>query len=69
MEFIVIGFIVACVVWFVWRARARNRASKKAVLDQAWHVVLDDPDYTHRRRYEERMREYDERAHKESERP
>jgi hypothetical protein len=37
--------------------RSSSRASKLAALDEAWRIVLADPNYMHRRRYEERMRE------------
>ncbi len=53
MEFIVIPFFVACIVWFVWKMRTKSHASEKARLDEAWRVVLSDPKYTHRRRSEE----------------
>jgi len=35
------------------------------VLSEAWRVVLDDPHYEHRRRYEEKLREDDLRLTKE----
>jgi len=35
------------------------------VLSEAWRVVLDDPHYEHRRRYEEKLREDDLRLKKE----
>ena len=67
MELIALGVIVAVVAGLLWRAHAKHRAAKNALLNQAWHVVMEDPDYDHRRRYEERMRDYEERARKESE--
>jgi hypothetical protein len=69
MEFIAIGVIVATVVWVVWRIHAKRRATREAALHQAWHVVLDDPDYAHRRRSEERKHDYEVRARKEENSP
>ncbi len=57
MEIVILLFLVVCIVWISWNARTKIRASKKAALDAAWRVVLNDPNYMHRRRYEERMRE------------
>jgi hypothetical protein len=34
-------------------------------LDRAWRIVLEDPNYPHRRRYEERKRDDEARARKE----
>jgi len=64
MEFIVIPFIVASVVWLVFKVRTKGRASDMARLDEAWRIVLSDPKYTHRRRYEEYNREVKAQAHK-----
>ena len=64
MEFIVILFIVACIVWAVWKVRTRSRASDEARLDEAWRVVLSDPNYTHRRRLEEYNNEVEAQARK-----
>jgi hypothetical protein len=57
MEFIVIIFIIIGIVWMIWNGRATSRAEKAATLDDAWRIVLADPNYMHRRRYEERLRE------------
>jgi hypothetical protein len=57
MEFIFIIFIFSGIVWILWNVRSSSRASKLAALDEAWRIVLADPNYMHRRRYEERMRE------------
>jgi hypothetical protein len=57
MEVIIILFLIACVVWIIWTVQARIRASRKAALDEAWRVVLSDPNYMRRRRFEERKRE------------
>lgn len=65
MELVILFFVVACIVWIVWKTRANTRASNDAALHQAWRVVLDDPNYLHRRRYEERKREDEARARKE----
>jgi len=65
MELIIIAGIIVFIVWIIWKVRASNRASRKAALDQAWHVVLSDPNYLQRRRYEERMREDETQARNE----
>lgn len=57
MEFIVIIFIISGIVWMIWTARTSSRAEKLATLDDAWRIVLADPNYMHRRNYEERLRE------------
>jgi hypothetical protein len=62
MELIVVPFIVACIVWFVWKIRTKNHASDNARLDEAWRVVLSDPKYTHRRRSEEYNRKVEAQA-------
>jgi hypothetical protein len=65
MELVILFLVVAGIVWIVWKMRASSRASNAADLDQAWRVVLSDPNYLHRRRYEERKREDEARARKE----
>jgi hypothetical protein len=65
MELIIIVLVVAGIVWVVWKVRADMRESEEADLDRAWRVVLDDPNYAHRRRFEERKREDEARARKE----
>ena len=65
MELVILIFVVACIIWIVWKMRASTRASHDAAVDQAWRVVLNDPNYLHRRRYEERKREDEARARKE----
>jgi len=57
MEFIVIIFIIFGIAWMIWNVRTSSRAEKAATLDDAWRIVLADPNYAHRRRYEERLRE------------
>jgi len=64
MEFIIIILLVIALIWAVWKMRIKVRASREATLDQAWREVLDDPNYNHRRRYEERKREDEARARK-----
>ena len=56
-------------VWIVWKMRANMRASDEAALDQAWRLVLDDPNYLDRRRNEERKRVVDEARKHHSEAP
>ena len=65
MEFLVIFLFVGGIVWIVWKTREGKRASRNADLERAWRVVLNDPNYDHRRRYEERKREDEARAREE----
>jgi len=65
MEFIVIFVLIVGAVWLVWRIRSSEKASEKAALEEAWDLVLEDPNYDHRRRYEERKRAEEARARKE----
>jgi hypothetical protein len=67
MEIIVILCLVVAIVWLVLKVRAHGRALKKATLDQAWHIVLDDPNYVHRRQFQERKHEEEARLRKEAE--
>jgi hypothetical protein len=64
MEFIVIFSLLACIVWLVMKLRAEKKETKKAKLNEAWRTVLNDPEYIHRRRYEERVRAEEEQARK-----
>ena len=64
MELIVIPFIAACVVWAVWKVRTKRQTSETARLDEAWRVVLSDPNYAHRRRLEEYNRVVEAEARK-----
>ena len=71
MEIIIIVFIVvfpiAFIAWILRRKRATALASDRAALDEAWHVVRNDPNYVQRRLYEERRSEDEARARKEAE--
>ena len=53
MELMIIFFIILFIVWIVWRVLAKNRAVREAALDEAWQIVLNDPDYERRRQEEE----------------
>ncbi|HZQ11186.1 MAG TPA: hypothetical protein VFB31_00065 [Pseudolabrys sp.] len=67
MEFIAIGVLIVIVAWLarrVWLRRRATQEAKDAMLHKAWHVVLDDPDYERRRRYEERLHEVEDEARK-----
>jgi len=64
MELLVVPIIIACIAWAVWKVRTKNRESDNARLDEAWHTVLSDPNYAHRRRYEEYKFEINAQAHK-----
>ena len=57
MEIIIFLLAGGSIVWIVWKARTENRALEKAALDDAWRLVLNDPDYMNRRRCEERKRD------------
>ena len=70
MEFLTIFGMFAVIVWLILKVRAGIRAAKKANevnLEKAWQMVLNDPNYTHRRPHEERKHEFEERARKETE--
>ena len=64
MEFFVVPFIVALIVWAVWKGQTKRVASDQARLDAAWRLVLSDPNYIHRRRVEEYNREVEAKARK-----
>jgi hypothetical protein len=59
LEIIIIFCVVGSIAWIAWKVRAHDRTLEKAALDQAWRVVLDDPHYMDRRRYEESKRDND----------
>jgi hypothetical protein len=67
MEIVLFFGVVASIVWIVWKVRTHDRTLKKAALDQAWRVVLDDPHYVARRTYEERKHEDETRLRREAE--
>jgi hypothetical protein len=54
MELLIIGLVIAAIIWIVWKFMAGVRSSRRAELDDAWRVVLSDPDYPKRRQHEER---------------
>jgi hypothetical protein len=64
MEFVVVPLVIGVIVWVVWKAQTKRHASDEARLDEAWRVVLSDPNYTHRRRLEEYNREVEAEARK-----
>ena len=51
MNFIFILLLIAGVGWIIWRWRVKD----KMALEQAWRLVLEDPNYQHRRRYYEHL--------------
>ena len=53
MELMILLFVILFILWIVWRILSKNRAVREAALDEAWHIVLSDPDYEHRRQEEE----------------
>jgi hypothetical protein len=62
----IIVFPVAFIAWILWRKRTTTLALDKAALDEAWHVVRNDPNYMQRRLYEDRRSEDEARARKEA---
>ena len=62
METLIIISGIAAIAWIAWRTQIKKRrAAREAELHEAWHTVLEDPAYAHRRRHEERM--HNEHAH------
>jgi hypothetical protein len=53
MELIIILLLISAIGWVIWRAGASIRAEKMAALDDAWRMVLSDPNYERRRQQEE----------------
>jgi hypothetical protein len=51
MNVILLLILIAGVGWIIWRLRVKD----KMELDRAWHFVLEDPEYEHRRRYYEHL--------------
>jgi hypothetical protein len=54
MEVLLFLIVVSGTISIGIYVRNKNRALKKAILDQAWRDVLADTDYMNRRRHEER---------------
>ena len=67
LEFSILLFVVLSIAWLAWKWRTQDRASKKATVEQAWRIVLDDPHYAQRRQYEEHKRAEEARLRKEAE--
>ena len=65
MEIMVIFLLVALIAFLMVRAHRAEKHRHEIMLSEAWRVVLDDPHYEHRRRYEEKLREDDLRLKKE----
>jgi hypothetical protein len=56
MELFILLAMASGAGWaIIWIVRS-VKAHKKAILDDAWREVLDDPNYLNRRSYEERKR-------------
>jgi hypothetical protein len=51
--FLIIGGSIG---WVVWTVRDHKKALKEVALNEAWQTILDDPNYSERRRVEERKR-------------
>ena len=74
MEMIFLVGLVVVVVWSaltVWNMWTRDqrleKATKKATLEQAWHIVLADPHYEQRRQHEEHKQKVEAQLRKEAE--
>ena len=65
MEIALFFLLVALIAFLMVRAHRAEKHRHEMVLSEAWRVVLDDPHYEHRRRYEEKLREDDLRLTKE----
>jgi len=65
VEIMVIFLLVALIAFLMVRAHRAEKHRHEIMLSEAWRVVLDDPHYEHRRRYEEKLREDDLRLTKE----
>ena len=59
MEIVITIFLAVCVIWLAMKVRNRAKESHKAVLANAWRVVLSDPNYRQRRPLEERKHAVD----------
>ena len=60
--------LVSLTVWKVWTREQRlEKATKKATLEQAWHIVLADPHYEQRRQHEEHKHKVEAQLRKEAE--
>jgi len=59
MELAVIFVLLAFAIWWrvykAWSRRQFRRQDEEDMLRQAWSIVLSDPNYHHRRRYEEQL--------------
>jgi hypothetical protein len=65
MEILVIFLLVALIAFLTVHTQTQKKRRRKMALSEAWRIVLDDPNYEHRRRYEETLREDDLRLKKE----
>ena len=61
MNFIFLLILIAGVGWIIWRWRVKDKMD----LERAWRVVLEDPNYEHRRRYYEHLVDSEKRIRKE----
>ena len=61
MNFIFLLILIAGVGWIIWRWRVKDKMD----LERAWRVVLEDPNYEHRRRYYEHLVNSEKRIRKE----
>jgi len=61
VNFIFLLILIAGVGWIIWRWRVKDKMD----LERAWRVVLEDPNYEHRRRYYEHLVDSEKRIRKE----
>jgi hypothetical protein len=64
MNIILLLILIAGIGWIIWRLREKD----KMELDRAWHFVLEDPNYEHRRRFYEHIVSSERRKAEEAER-
>jgi hypothetical protein len=57
MELALLIALVAFVTFLLIHGRTKRRHEEQMQLTEAWRVVLSDPQYAHRRLYEEKLRE------------
>jgi len=61
VNFIFLLILIAGVGWIIWRWRVKDKMD----LERAWRLVLEDPNYEHRRRYYEHLVNSEKRIRKE----
>ncbi len=59
MEILVILSLIVLIAFLMLRSRRVEKRRREMMLAEAWRIVLQDPHYEHRKRYEEKLREDD----------